>query len=157
MTRPAYETLRSSEPQALALDALPPLTYGEAVALWYVEAPTGVLDRKFRAVAHDLAEGRDLSATMAAGLVGFDRSAILCTSAEDDATVLDLLARTFASVRLSPSAAVEVFDVTPNAPVTLYLDVAGFVEWAALAKQNGQWHALLSPGFGFELNRIEGN
>ena len=157
MTGPGYETLRASEPQALALDALFPLTYCEAVALWYFETPTGVLDRKFRAIAHDLAEGRDVSATTDAGLIGFDRSAILCTSAEDDEAVLDLLRRTLATVHLTPSAPVEVIGMAPNAPVTLYLDLAGFVEWPALAKQNGEWYALLSPSFGFELNRIEGN
>jgi len=157
MTRPGYETLRASEPQAFAFDALFPLTYCEAVALWYFEAPTEILDRKFRAIAHDLAEGRDVSATTEADLFGFDRSAILCTSAADDEAVLDLLRRTLATVHLSPSAPVEVIEIAPSAPVTLYLDVAGFVEWPALAKQNGQWHALLSPNFGFELNRIEGN
>ena len=152
MHKDRYEDLRSFGTGMPSFEGLEELSYGEGLALWYFEAPPALRTRDFREIAHALAVRRDLSAAAGAGLIGLDRSAILCTSGEDEDAVLKLLRQAVLSAHGAPKSSVELSMADAEKSVTIYLDVPGFQEWPALALRNGRWCALLAPNFSFELD-----
>jgi len=155
MHQDRYETLRSFGTIMPSFGDLKPLPYGEAIALWYFETPRALRSRDHRNVAHALAAGHKFGA--ADGLIGLDKSAILCTNGESEEQALGLLRQALLSAVAANDTLVELFEVNAEAPVTVYLDVPEFLEWRALAQIKDRWCALLTPNLGFELGPSVGS
>jgi len=151
MTEDQYDALRAIVPDAPSLASLQTLAYGEAMALWYFEAPAQLHGPAFWRTAFALANGIGLVARDGEHQGAFDRAAILCSTGDDEDTGWELLNRVVSSARASAQQQVNLTQRGDDEPLCFILDLPGYQEWPSLVKRDGCWHAVISPGFTFAL------
>lgn len=154
VTQDQYDALRASVSGVPSIATLQTLAYGDAMALWYFEAPAGMHGQAARSTAFALAGGDGSAARDGDHTGSFDKAAILCSSSDDEDAAWDLLNRAASSARASAQDQVKLTELGDDEPLSFMLDVPGFAEWTALVKRDGHWHAVISPGFAFALQLV---